>query len=64
VERVGTIEKYLASVNPERNLKLGYSIVTDNSGKVIKDSSQVTIGEDIKTKLYKGQVISKVTHHT
>src|SRR3989344_3270883 len=60
VERVGTIEKYLASVNPERNLKLGYSIVTDNSGKVIKDSSQVKIGEDIKTKLYKGEVVSKV----
>lgn len=60
VERVGIIEKYLASVNPERNLKLGYSIVTDNSGKVIKDSSQVKRGEDIKTKLYKGEVISKV----
>lgn len=60
VERVGTIEKYLASVNPERNLKLGYSIVTDSSGKVIKDSSQVKIGEDIKTKLYKGEVVSKV----
>ncbi len=60
IERVGIIEKYLASVNPERNLKLGYSIVTDNFGKVIKDSSQVKIGEDIKTKLYKGEVISKV----
>ncbi len=60
VERVGIIEKYLASVNPERNLKLGYSIVTDNSGKVIKDSSQVKVGEDIKTKLYKGKVVSKI----
>lgn len=60
MERVETIEKYLVSVNPERNLKLGYSIVTDNSGKVIKDSSQVKVGEDIKTKLYKGQITSKV----
>src|SRR3989338_2153060 len=58
--KVETIEKYLLGVSPERSLKLGYSIVVDSFGKVIKDSSGVKIGEDIKTRLYKGEIISKV----
>ena len=58
--KVETIEKYLLGVSPERSLKLGYSIVVDSFGKVIKDSSGVKIGEDVKTRLYKGEIISKV----
>jgi exodeoxyribonuclease VII large subunit len=45
--------------NPERQLKLGYSIATVN-GKVLKSVRQVEIGQDVKLKLTDGKIISEV----
>ena len=53
-------EKYLTTVNPERNLKLGYSIVFNQKNKVIKDINQIGIDEILTTKLHKGEFLSKV----
>jgi len=53
-------EKYLTAVNPERNLKLGYSIVFNQKNKVIKDINQIGIDEILTTKLHKGEFLSKV----
>ena len=53
-------EKQLAILNPERNLKLGYSIVFNQKNKVIKDINQIGIDEILTTKLHKGEFLSKV----
>lgn len=53
-------EKYLAISNPERNLKLGYSIVFDQKNKIVKNITQIKISDVLTTKLYKGKFLSKV----
>lgn len=53
-------EKYLSAVDPKRNLRLGYSIVFNGSGKVIKNIKDVKRGETITTKLSDGEVLSEV----
>lgn len=53
-------ETYLGGVSPERNLKLGYSIIRNAKGGVVKSVEALTIGEKIVTKLYKGEFISKI----
>jgi len=53
-------EKQLIILNPERNLKLGYSIVFNFQNKVIKDTNQIKINDILTTKLYKGKFLSKV----
>lgn len=48
-------------VSPALRLKQGYSITCDAlSGKIIRSISQVKVGKDLKTKLYKGIISSKV----
>lgn len=47
-------EKILAAVSPERNLKLGYSIIFDVSGKVVKSISRVKSGDKIDVMLSDG----------
>lgn len=59
-QRIDNISKYLAGVSPERNLKLGYSIVTNNSGKVVRDAAELKVGEGLHTRLYKGEVESEI----
>ena len=50
----------LASLDPKSVLKRGYSIVYDENNKVIKDSAKVKLNQAIFTKLYKGEIISKI----
>jgi len=50
----------LSSSNPESILERGYSIVYDTNNRVVKESQQVEKGEDIRIKLYKGELISTV----
>ena len=58
--RVLGIEQLLATVSPERNLKLGYSIVFNHSGRVLKHVKDVKIGEQITTRLSDGVLESEV----
>ncbi len=60
VKNIENIGKYLEGVSPERNLKLGYSIVTDNSGRVVRDTSGLKVGEKLKTRLHKGEIESEI----
>jgi len=53
------VEKIIELNNPERNLKLGYSIATFN-GKIIRKAGSVKIGDDIKIKLVDGIINSEV----
>ncbi|MCH7604461.1 exodeoxyribonuclease VII large subunit [Patescibacteria group bacterium] len=55
-------EKYLAIASPERNLELGYSVVVNDRGEVIKDVEDVEVGETVVTRLHKGEFDSRVQH--
>ena len=47
-------EKIIAAMNPERNLRLGYSIVSDGTGRVIKNVAQVRKGDAVIVKVSDG----------
>lgn len=58
IKKVDDFEKDLNSNNPERQLKLGYSIVRVN-GKIVKSTSQVNEGDELISKLSDGEVYSR-----
>jgi exodeoxyribonuclease VII large subunit len=53
-------EEKLFLCSPYLKLKQGYTITKDESGKIIKDPTRLKISQEILTKFYKGQVISRV----
>ena len=53
-------EKELNALNPQEILKRGYSITYSKDGKIIKNSGDVTKGEEIVTLLGNGKIKSKV----
>lgn len=63
-EEIGNLAKYLNAADPMRNLKLGYSVVFDGKGKVVKDVRVLKKGDKMKTKLYRGTVESEVSKIT
>jgi exodeoxyribonuclease VII large subunit len=46
--------------SPLKVLERGYSITTDAAGKVVRDSTQVQIGEALSIQLHRGRLISEV----
>lgn len=58
--RLASYEKYLIAVDPERNLKLGYSILFTKDHKVVKSIDDVHKGDEIRTRLFGGEVTSRV----
>lgn len=59
-EIVDAAERHLAAVSPERQLRLGYSIVTDESGTVIRSANALFHGQTVITRLARGSFISQV----
>ncbi|MBI5221103.1 MAG: exodeoxyribonuclease VII large subunit [Candidatus Liptonbacteria bacterium] len=59
-EQVVGAEKYLAAVSPERSLRLGYSIVWNAAGRVVRRAGDVRVGELIQTRLQEGEIKSRV----
>jgi exodeoxyribonuclease VII large subunit len=53
-------EEKLFLCSPYLKLKQGYTITKDESGKIIKDPTQLKISQEILTKFYKGQIVSKI----
>jgi exodeoxyribonuclease VII large subunit len=53
-------EEKLFLCSPYLKLKQGYTITKDKFGKIIKDPTKLKISQEVLTKFYKGQVISKV----
>jgi exodeoxyribonuclease VII large subunit len=60
-EAVSAAERHLAMADPERNLKLGYSILSDSAGKIIKTIGQVGKGQEITAKVHGGVLSATVT---
>lgn len=56
---INNIEKIIILNNPERQLKLGYSIARHN-GKLIKSVKSVKIGEDMDVQVSDGSIQSKI----
>lgn len=53
-------EKVINIANPERSLRLGYSLTTDSTGRVIRDIKKIKRGDVIKTLLANGSIESKI----
>ena len=59
-EKIQSINGRLKALNPTAILSRGYSItMSDPRGDIIKDASHVKNGQRIKTKLAKGEIISR-----
>jgi exodeoxyribonuclease VII large subunit len=55
------LEKRLHALGPEQVLARGYSITTDAAtGKVLRDAAKAKAGQQLKTRLAKGEVASRV----
>jgi exodeoxyribonuclease VII large subunit len=60
-EALKQLEKRLSALGPEQVLARGYSITTDAAtGKVLRDAAKVVAGQEIKTRLAKGEISSRV----
>lgn len=59
-EAVSGYERQLAGVSPEHLLKLGYSIVTDETGGIIRSVKQLRAGQTVVTRLAKGSFAGTV----
>jgi len=53
-------EKKLLLASPYLKLKQGYTITEDQFGKIIKDPSKLKVSQEIITKFFKGQIVSKI----
>ncbi|MCD6094700.1 exodeoxyribonuclease VII large subunit [bacterium] len=53
-------EEKLSLSSPSLRLKQGYTITSDEFGKIIKDPRELKISQIIKTRFYKGQVFSRI----
>ena len=59
-ESLRQLERRLNSLGPEQVLARGYSITTDaTSGKVLRDAARVKAGQNLRTRLARGEVISR-----
>ncbi len=63
--RAEGLEARLRLLSPQQVLSRGYSITTDaETGKVLRDAAKVKSGQRLKTRLQKGEVVSKVEKQT
>lgn len=59
-QKIKSYELYLAGVSPEHNLRLGYSIVFDAKGHIIRSVQKVAPGQRITAHLHEGKVTADV----
>lgn len=57
---VDTAERHLTAASPERQLRLGYSIVMDETGAVVRSVSDIRTGQTLRTRLARGAFVSEV----
>jgi exodeoxyribonuclease VII large subunit len=61
--RCALSSRALHSISPLATLDRGYAIVADRNGRVLVDSAQVAIGDQIETRLARGSLQATVTGH-
>jgi exodeoxyribonuclease VII large subunit len=58
--RIEQIEHQLKALSPVAILERGYALVFDSSGKLVKNSAQVELGEEISARLSRGSLSARV----
>lgn len=59
-ERLSSYEVYLAGADPERNLRLGYSILRGENGAIVRDARDVRTGERLTARLHASEIVARV----
>ena len=62
---LGSLARNLSSVSPLNTLERGYSITYDLQLKPIRSTKSVSIGDTIRSNVYKGTIestVSKIQH--
>jgi len=59
--RVALLGRALHSVSPLATLDRGYAIVLDGEGKAMTDASSAKLGDEIRARLSKGELVANVT---
>lgn len=59
-ERLSGLEKLLAQFDPSRALRLGYSLVRLSSGKLLRSSTDATVGDRLDIRLSEGRIGAEV----
>jgi exodeoxyribonuclease VII large subunit len=59
-ERLEKLLVQLEERSPLKVLERGYSIVTDTSGTVLRDATQVAVGDSVSIQLLKGKLTTEV----
>lgn len=58
--RFARLQSALSALSPEATLKRGFSITRDAEGKVLTASTQVKAGDQLRTRLAEGEILSEV----
>jgi exodeoxyribonuclease VII large subunit len=58
--RMERLESQMEALSPLAILQRGYALVFDVAGKLVKDSAQVTAGEDVTARLARGKIVATV----
>jgi exodeoxyribonuclease VII large subunit len=58
--RLSRLEATLSAFSPEATLKRGFSITRDADGRVLTSASQVIKGDQLRTQLAEGEILSEV----
>ena len=53
----------LQAVSPLSILARGYSIISDEEGRIVRSSKNLTLNQKIKARFGEGQIIAKVTEY-
>jgi exodeoxyribonuclease VII large subunit len=59
-ERLGLAAASLDALSPLAVLQRGYAIVQDSSGALLRDSSSVTVGDEVSVRLTRGRLTARV----
>lgn len=59
-EKLKNLLQHLENLNPLSILSRGYSLTIDKRGKLVRESSQLEVGEKVRTRLHQGSFISRV----
>ncbi len=58
--RLERITSQMEALSPIAILERGYALVFDSSGKLVKDATQVRVGEDISARVARGEIVATV----
>jgi exodeoxyribonuclease VII large subunit len=62
--RLEQLEHQLKALSPVAILDRGYALIFDSAGKLVKDSSQVEVGDELAARLARGTITAQVQKKT